>query len=129
VNIATFAILVLLAAGVMLLAPLVSRRSAPAPAVAFLYLVQLIPAVLAIAYFQYAETHMRIPFYSYSRPSFVVVLGSLLVLQCMVTWLVLSRLSLRGVRKVAYTALSGLAAIGIAFVGSGVVACVNGNCF
>jgi uncharacterized sodium:solute symporter family permease YidK len=32
-------------------------------------LLQLLPVLLVIAFFQYAETHMRIPLFSFERPS------------------------------------------------------------
>lgn len=131
-NIATLALLIVVASAAMMLGPLTARaqvRRVPIPALTGLFVLQLLPLALALGYLQYAETHMRIPIFSYSRPSWGAVCGLLALAQGVASGIVFGSFALSRIRWCGYVAGSCLAAVGIAFVGSGVIACMNGNCF
>lgn len=91
-------------------------------------LLQLLPVLLVTAFFQYAETHMRIPLFSYERPSRSAVFLAVAALQFVATLVVLRPYVGSVAKKAMYVAGAGVGVVGVAVVALGVVSCMNGNC-
>jgi len=87
------------------------------------------PVILAVIYFQYSESHPRIPVFSYERPPIAGLYACLAVLQALATGLALFRQRLKALAVVACAAMSVVDCLGVAFLAQGVVACAHGNCF
>lgn len=92
-------------------------------------LVEVLPVFLVTAYFQYAETHMRIPLFSFERPSRSAVFLVVAALQVVATMVVLRAYGGSAAKKVAYNAGASVGAVGVAVVALGAISCLNGNCF
>ncbi len=92
-------------------------------------LVQSLPVIAAAVYLQYAESHLRIPIFSYTRPSIGTVFVVVAVVQALATAAILWPHNKSTKSNVLYIGLAAVAAVGFTFIVTGVVACANGNCF
>jgi hypothetical protein len=92
-------------------------------------LVQFLPVILVVAYYWYSSSHLRIPLFSYQRPTFEQVSAVIAMLQFIGTASILwaAQLSLKW--KSLFTVGAVLASVGVAAIGSAVSECANGNCF
>ena len=90
---------------------------------------QFLPVVLAVIYFEYAETHLRIPIFSYERPPFSFVVEAVVALQIGVTSALMWKYQSSPLRKLLWVGLAAVGSAAFSFVAFGVVNCMNGNCF
>ena len=131
-SILTLALLVLAASAAALLVPVIAvarSRHWTRPRIGAALLVQSAPVVLAAGYLQYSESHLRVPIFSYARPSIGAVFFVVAVAQALATAAILMPRSASAKSNALYVGLATIAAVGLTFVATGVVACANGNCF
>jgi len=128
----TLALVVLVASVAALVGPVFAvgqSRQWTAGHIGAALLVQSLPIVVAAGYLQYAESHLRIPIFSYARPSTGTVFVVVAVVQALTTASIFWRRNKSAKNNALYIGLAAIAAIGFTFVVTGVVACANGNCF
>ncbi len=90
--------------------------------------VQLLPCVAVVVFWQYSVAHMRIPVFGYTRPDPVELLGAMALFQAIVSGVMFSVLRRPVWKVVIYACLSAAGIFVVDFVGIGVVECMNGNC-
>lgn len=130
-NVLTLVALIVVASLALLIAPFILKSSPPSasPIGGGLSLIQLLPVSLAVIYFEYAESHLRIPIFSYERPHYSYVIGAIAILQLFVTTALVWNRPWSGFRKLILVCAAIVGSMAIAFIAVGVVSCINGNCF
>jgi hypothetical protein len=130
-NVPTLLALIAIASLVFLIAPFILKGSSPSGR-AFrgaLSLIQLLPVSMAAIYFEYAETHLRIPIFSYERPHYSYVIGVVAILQIIVTTALVWAHPVSQIRKIILVCGAVFASVALSYIAVGVVNCINGNCF
>ncbi|WP_141211444.1 hypothetical protein [Rhodoferax sp. TH121] len=130
-NAVTLAALIAVVSLVFLIAPLIFQSSvfSGGPTRGASLLIQMLPVSLVAIYFDYAESHSRIPIFSYERPHYSSVIGAVALLQFVVTTALVWNSPFSQLRKFIFVCAAVVGAAAFSFIAGGVTSCMHGNCF